>query len=635
MAIPNETIEIAHVGDKPKESFRAGMRAEDFPHLANLLINLYSRPVEAVLREYSTNALDSHIDAGVTRPIEVTLPTSARPELKIQDFGLGLSVDDLRDIYSMYGRSTKRDSNAATGQLGLGCKSGLTYCDTFGITSVRNGVKIAAESTKDEHGIGVINIIDTKATDEPNGVTITIPVGAFDIGQFERAAEHLFQFWDEGTVLVNGEAPEIPDWRKRSLVLDDENSLFIVPTDSNLDSSYVVMGNVAYDARDAYVEHANGGRSYRRFVYFANHGDVDFPPSRETLHMTPHTKETLSELRDYISERFDVHLEAALDECSTHWERSLLTVQWKGSSRMLNATQDKPVWVYTPSTWERSKAKAHISYRYSYLTSDKVFIVTDFPNKGLAASHRDRLHDYAPGFDRYVVVPDTCDTTGLRGRDNCVDWDTILGETESTAPASNGTRAKRGETKYTVLDGDPMTADELAEIDGTVLFLEPKEGTPYGDLGADTIVRMYSTAQEDRLRRLVPGIKHYSTAVREARRKAELAVTDEMRYHATVLNKMRSPFTKIDPADVDDPELAEVIRLSGVALCDAAVIANKFGVELRSDAAEDKLDEIFERYPLVEAAHRHYFSHLTADTVFYINAKYASLLDSMTDDEVE
>ena len=56
-------------------------------HLMDVLTKLYSDPELAVLREYSTNAWDSHIAAGVKRPIEVTLPTRFNPILTIRDYG--------------------------------------------------------------------------------------------------------------------------------------------------------------------------------------------------------------------------------------------------------------------------------------------------------------------------------------------------------------------------------------------------------------------------------------------------------------------------------------------------------------------------------------------------------------------
>ena len=75
------------------------------------MIDLYSDPELAVIREYSTNAFDAHIEAGVTRPIEITTPTHLCPFFKVRDYGFGLDVEDIREIYSQYGASTKRESD--------------------------------------------------------------------------------------------------------------------------------------------------------------------------------------------------------------------------------------------------------------------------------------------------------------------------------------------------------------------------------------------------------------------------------------------------------------------------------------------------------------------------------------------
>src|ERR1035437_10098491 len=81
---------------------RVGMSIDEgaLAHIMSVLTDLYSDPEMAVIREYSTNALDAHVEAGVTRPIEVTLPSALSPYLKIRDYGTGLDVEDIRTIYS-------------------------------------------------------------------------------------------------------------------------------------------------------------------------------------------------------------------------------------------------------------------------------------------------------------------------------------------------------------------------------------------------------------------------------------------------------------------------------------------------------------------------------------------------------
>src|SRR5688500_12467525 len=89
-------------------------------HLMSVLTDLYSDPELAVIREYATNAWDSHISAGNTDPIQITLPNPMNPMFTIQDFGVGLSVDELTNHLTKYGWSSKRDNDDEVGMLGLG-----------------------------------------------------------------------------------------------------------------------------------------------------------------------------------------------------------------------------------------------------------------------------------------------------------------------------------------------------------------------------------------------------------------------------------------------------------------------------------------------------------------------------------
>jgi hypothetical protein len=121
MKIRSAAIDIQKSEEIVESSF--GISVEDSAHILSILRDkLYSNKVLAVIREYSTNAYDAHVEAGIPdRPIEVTLPSRLDSTLSIRDYGIGLTEEDVRNIYAMYGASTKRSSNAFTGQLGLGC----------------------------------------------------------------------------------------------------------------------------------------------------------------------------------------------------------------------------------------------------------------------------------------------------------------------------------------------------------------------------------------------------------------------------------------------------------------------------------------------------------------------------------
>jgi DNA topoisomerase VI subunit B len=82
--------------------------------------NLYSDAIGSTIREWASNALDSHRRAGVQDPIVVRLRMNSQGnyEFSVEDFGLGLDDDDVRNIISKYGKSTKRNSNIELGMFG-------------------------------------------------------------------------------------------------------------------------------------------------------------------------------------------------------------------------------------------------------------------------------------------------------------------------------------------------------------------------------------------------------------------------------------------------------------------------------------------------------------------------------------
>ena len=101
---------------------------------------LYANKIRAIIRELSTNAYDSHVAAGCAdRPFEVHLPTSLEPWFSVRDYGVGLSHQQVVNIYTTYFESTKTGSNDFVGALGLGSKSPFSYTENFGVTAVQNG----------------------------------------------------------------------------------------------------------------------------------------------------------------------------------------------------------------------------------------------------------------------------------------------------------------------------------------------------------------------------------------------------------------------------------------------------------------------------------------------------------------
>jgi hypothetical protein len=294
-------------------------------HIMSVLTNLYSDPEMAVLREYSCNARDSHLAVGQTRPIEITLPSNFDQYLVIEDFGLGLSIDDITDIYSRYGASTKRGTNEQTGMLGLGSKSALTYATQFTMTAVKDGVRSEVLISVKVDGSGKMEVMDTVTTNEPNGVRITIPSSPQN--KFAEKASRFFQYWAEGTVLVNGEQPEtIGD------LTDIGDGMFITDTERSWQTreynDIIVMGGVPYPVPSEYKSKLeNVSRKY--CVFYVPMGDVDFVPSREEMNLTPRTKQYLSDLIDRFIVNVGKTVATEINGCTEFPEALAVATKWR------------------------------------------------------------------------------------------------------------------------------------------------------------------------------------------------------------------------------------------------------------------------------------------------------------------
>jgi sensor histidine kinase regulating citrate/malate metabolism len=117
-----------------KTGFTIAANASMFRILSD---GLYSNKIKAVIREVSCNAYDANVDAGNGDvPIVVHLPNDLEPFFSIKDSGPGLNPEQMVDIYTQYGNSTKTDNNNAIGCLGLGSKSPFSYIDSFTVISV-------------------------------------------------------------------------------------------------------------------------------------------------------------------------------------------------------------------------------------------------------------------------------------------------------------------------------------------------------------------------------------------------------------------------------------------------------------------------------------------------------------------
>lgn len=281
-------------------------------HIMGVLTNLYSDKDLAVLREYSTNALDSHVAAGNPDPIQVTLPTQLNPTLVISDHGVGLSKDELLGIYSRYGASSKRDTNTQVGSFGLGSKSAFTIGGQFVVTARKSGYQTSAVFALDTHGVGTVNILAEHETSEPNGVTVSIAIP--EPGKMREVAGRFFQGWRPGTVLVDGEEPTNFFSDPESLWLGDD---ILVQSRGGIT---VVMGSVAYPLPSSAVYTVRDrckanwptyGTQAPGLLVTVPIGAVDITPSREGIRDTERSIAAISAALKPLQERLTAKITQA------------------------------------------------------------------------------------------------------------------------------------------------------------------------------------------------------------------------------------------------------------------------------------------------------------------------------------
>ena len=186
-------------GDEMNESIGMSLDLDSAQILMQMLSkNLYSDSIGSTIRECASNALDSHRRAGVKDPIIVSLKMNDRQnyEFSVEDFGIGLDADDVRNIISKYGKSTKRDSNTELGMMGLGFKAPLAYSSSFYFICRKDGMERKYMMYEGED-TNTIDLLYEKATNERNGVKVIVPVKWSDRDEFfKKMKEQLAYFED-------------------------------------------------------------------------------------------------------------------------------------------------------------------------------------------------------------------------------------------------------------------------------------------------------------------------------------------------------------------------------------------------------------------------------------------------------
>jgi hypothetical protein len=290
------------------------------------------------VRELSCNAVDSQVAAGnSTTPFDVHLPNTLEPHFSIRDYGVGLTHEQVTSIYTTYFESTKTDSNAFIGALGLGSKSPFSYTDNFTVTAVKDGKKGIYTAFINETGVPSIALMMQEDTDEPSGVEVKFAVNdRYDFDKFRQEAREVYTHFALRPVVAGSSNFEFKNF-------EYENKDIIPGVHSykgGSGKSVAVMGNIAYPIEIPQADNSVGDLRALLGCGLELHfaiGELDFQASREGLSYIPSTIEAIKRKLKSLNAALTVVLAKEADAVANLWDRAVFLSKKKENRLWSNA----------------------------------------------------------------------------------------------------------------------------------------------------------------------------------------------------------------------------------------------------------------------------------------------------------
>jgi hypothetical protein len=430
---------LAEKAENGLESVDMTVDASGLNHIMRVLSNLYSRPVEAVIREYISNAIDAHVRAGITTPIDITYPRSGDdPVFIVRDYGSGMSKEDIKTVYSRYGTSTKGDNNTAIGGFGLGAKSGLAIADRFDAISIHNGIKLVFYVEKNHIGAGVVYFVSEEPTHEANGFEVRVPM---DVSNDQDVITSMFLGVEQNILRVNGKLISRTVYNPEIYVpvLDTDNvSAVAWYSQSSFSYSYdhkitLNIGGVIYPFNHETL-HNKGinpkvrllSNWHKRIVFNVPIGAVELTPNREEIIYKEKSISFLNTLIENFVSSVESDIDAELnlldsrddvlrfaDKLSSESYWGLPNNSWRGEKIPLYYAVDRAIAVQPPAQYGK-KVSTQVEYgkgsstRFPFdaLNSSNIFLPLDkFPHDQIRLLRRNarKIEEYF-GFSQIFLV---------------------------------------------------------------------------------------------------------------------------------------------------------------------------------------------------------------------------------------
>jgi hypothetical protein len=403
--IDNEPV-LSNVGEVGE--FRIRNSAKAFSILSS---GLYANKVRAIIREYSCNAVDSHVEAGrADTPFDVHLPTHLEPWFSVRDYGVGLDEQQVRNIFTTYFESTKTATDELIGGLGLGSKSAFSYTDNFTIVAIKNGMKRVYTAFINDQGVPSIAPMGEEASNEPNGVEIRFAVeDSYDFRKFYNEAQHVYKHFKLRPI-VSGEF---------TFTNPEYSDVDIIPgvhaNDRGYGNSYAIMGNIEYPLNvPENMDLGEVGHLLRcgLTIEFAI-GELDIQASREGLSYIPETVAAIKSKLEALNSVLANHIADEVATVKNEWEKAYILAKKLDSDLWGAATKkyvaDTGFALITDSRYNRVK-----KFQFNEKTLEKKYniVIRGFTiNHGYGSSTASRINlenvynNETSSYEKHMSIP--------------------------------------------------------------------------------------------------------------------------------------------------------------------------------------------------------------------------------------
>lgn len=269
---------------------------------------IYSDKIRAVVREYCSNAIDEHKKYQIESPVEVGLRKNGEEiEFFVRDYAKGLDEDSIRNIFGMYFRSTKSESNESIGGFGIGSKSAHSYTDSFFVTSFHNGQKTvyACVLGGSESGVPVGHIYDVdKSSTNESGIEISLVVKNSDVSSFvSRITDFVSYSPNKIEFKYFNDEVHLPFETVLSKNIEGFDFRLVKGKNSNSYYEVVVqMGGVCYDRRLFSFHDTSSVKQGHILIVDIPIGKMSIPISRESFENTTANKNVLARIDSILSQ---------------------------------------------------------------------------------------------------------------------------------------------------------------------------------------------------------------------------------------------------------------------------------------------------------------------------------------------